>query len=146
MTPPAFLDPSQQPRDGGILDLIYLPARLRPSTTLPAEVAAAIAVVESQLTALVRPATATRPDVPRSWHEAWLDTADTHGRSDVFVHVIGRWPAMCDDRHEWLLQTPLGTRYKTTSCTRRNGHKGRHAAVARRSRRGYRVVAVWEYP
>ena len=28
--------------------------------------------------------------VPRSWHEAWLDTADARGRVDVIVPEIGR--------------------------------------------------------
>ncbi len=139
MTPPAFLDPSVQPRDGGILDLIYLPAHLRPSTTLPAEVAATIAVVESQLTALVRPATATRPDVPRSWHEAWLENATPARFSDVPDLTTGRWPTACDNRHPWTLATVQGTREVTTVCTRRAHHTGRHAAGA-----FGRVIAVWQ--
>ena len=89
-------------------------------------------------------------DLPRSWHEAWLDTEHRRGVADVIVPVIGAWPVMCDDRHEWLLQTPLGTRPKTTTCTRRSGHTGRHAATTLHARHAatgpvHRVVAVWEY-
>lgn len=90
-------------------------------------------------------------DVPRTWHEAWLDTADARGRVDVIVPAIGAWPTMCDDRHPWLLQTQRGTRPKTTTCTRRSGHTGRHSATTLHARHAatgpvHRVVAVWEYP
>ena len=139
MTPPAFLDPSVQPRDGGILDLIYLPAHLRTSTTLPVKVAATLTVVESQLTALLRPATTARPDVPHSWHEAWLETDHTVRCSDVPDLTTGRWPKACDTRHAWTLVTACGTRDVTTVCTRRASHTGRHAAGA-----FGRVIAVWQ--
>lgn len=124
-----------------LLDPIYLPARLRPSTTLPAEVAAMLAVVESQLTGLLRPATTPRPDVPRSWHEAWLENVAPGRFSDVPDLTTGRWPTACDDRHVWTLATVQGTREVTTVCTRRAHHTGRHAAGA-----FARTIAVWEYP
>lgn len=90
-------------------------------------------------------------DLPRSWHEAWLDTDHRRGVVDVIVPVIGAWPTMCDDRHPWLLQTVRGTRSKTTTCTRPSGHSGRHVATDWHARHAvdgpvHRVVAVWQNP
>lgn len=88
--------------------------------------------------------------IPRSWHEAWLDTTDAPGRSDVPDFTAGRFPTSCDDRHEWHLSTAQGTRDTTTWCTRPAFHTGRHAQGSLTRVNGSpsrdRVIAVWQYP